>query len=296
MLFKDWDIFLLGLTGVIFFIRQKKWQLFFPVLWLVLILVLLLKHRPVRNLYYFYIATPLSWLAAIGFSEFIANIRRNKILLKMFDIFLYRITGAIVILTILMLPIKYHRICRSLEGKTSPEEHKAVETLLKYRSHTHWIFTDRPIFAFYANILTPPELTMISKKRRLSGNMPDDYIIHLLKKYRPEQILLARFQNYGPQVISYIEENYSKLYHCKFSSPEWSLNNNIWTIKRKWIAKRIEFTIRMWLANPNWTIIRKCFSNQNWLDRFNAIREPIFQREIKLYIRKDIVEPKESIR
>ena len=69
MILTDYDIALLALVGIISLIRKKKWQLFFPVLWLVIVFIILLKWRPIWYHYYLLVSIPICWLAAIGVSE-----------------------------------------------------------------------------------------------------------------------------------------------------------------------------------------------------------------------------------
>jgi hypothetical protein len=229
----DCDIALLALMGIILLIRQRKWQFFFPVLWLVVAFAILLKHRPIWAHYYLLVSIPISWLAAISFNEFFVSMR-NKGTQRInkptrIDIFLRLLTVVIIILTILRLPGKYNRMKRDVCCGTTPEEHQIVELLLRYKKFTRWIFTDRPIFAFYANILTPPELNVVSDKRNFRDSISQDYCINNLEKYKPELILLEERKDYtfyGPQVISYIERNYIKVDHYKpqpYSSPSYLL-------------------------------------------------------------------------
>ena len=74
------------------------------------------------------------------------------------------------------------------------------------------MFTDRPIFAFYANMLVPPELDIITEKRDFTENITQDYCINKLQEYRPELILLNDLKYYGPKVLSYIKGNYINIY------------------------------------------------------------------------------------
>ncbi|MBL7197408.1 MAG: glycosyltransferase family 39 protein [Candidatus Omnitrophica bacterium] len=66
MILADYDIALLALMGIILLIRQKKWQLFFPVWWLTIALIILMLWRPIWEHYYPLISIPMCWLAAIG--------------------------------------------------------------------------------------------------------------------------------------------------------------------------------------------------------------------------------------
>ena len=224
MILTDYDIALLALVGIILLIRKKKWQLFFPVLWLVTALGILLKWQPIWSHYYLLISIPICWLAAISFSQFFTNIRNNKIQglnKSKTDIFLRWITAVLIIVTIARLPLKCYRTAQNIgiggRGRATPKEYAVVNLLWKHKKHAHWIFTDRPIFAFCADILVVPELLIISEKRNFATPDAQDYCINKLQEYRPELILLNNLKYYGPKVLSYIERNYTNIYQDKVS-------------------------------------------------------------------------------
>lgn len=259
MILADYDIALLALMGIILLIKQKKWQLFFPVLWLTTALIILMLWRPIWDHYYLLVSIPICWLAAISFSQ-----KTNKS--KKMDIFLRWITVALIIITIARLPLKCYRTWRSVRistgGKATSEEYALVNLLLRYKPYIRWVFTDRPIFAFYANMLVPPELSLTTEeKREFKDTMAQNYLIDKLQKYNPELILLDRFKFYGPQVISYIERNYTKIY------PEHPEYDNIG------IDYNTLFThLRETIGNKPFSYPATDFTN------------------IKLYLRKDIAE------
>ena len=200
----DYDIALMALIGIILLLKQQKWKFLFPVLWLMIASAILLMHRPIWHHYYLFVSLPICWLAAIGLSElFHGKLKQGR-----FALILHWISICLIILTILRLPIRYNRIRESIEDEAAVKEHEIIELMSKYKKSTHWIFTDRPIFAFYADMLVPPELAVISNKRILTGNLQPDYIINILKKYTPEIILLDRFRDYNLKIIPYIEKNY----------------------------------------------------------------------------------------
>jgi 4-amino-4-deoxy-L-arabinose transferase-like glycosyltransferase len=215
----DYDIALLALTGIILLLRQRKWQFLFPVLWLVSAFVILLNHRPIWDHYYPLISIPICWLAAISFGEFFRiDIRQGWLIKKnkysLIAVFLRWLTAILIILTILSIPAKYYRVHVLLRGggKASLEEQAVVDLLMKYKTHTDWVITDRPIFAFYANMLVPPELAIIVRKRNFTDEAAQDYFIDTLQKYKAKLILIYMPEFYGPKVISYIKENYDNLY------------------------------------------------------------------------------------
>jgi alpha-L-fucosidase len=61
----------------------------------------------------------------------------------------------------------------------------------------------------------PPEIAVISEKRFNSGNLTNDDLLTILQKYRPEQIVFARWTERfksDEKISAYIKENYSKTY------------------------------------------------------------------------------------
>lgn len=219
LLFTDYDISLLALAYIIIVAQKRKKLFYFPVLWLATTFLFLIIHRPLWHHYYPLIAIPLCWLAAINFSDFIyAIIGKNPSDRK---ILLYWLTASLVILTILRMPIKYHRALESMNNATTIEERKIINLLCVHKNNTKWLVTDRPIFAFYSGILVPPELALISNKRILAKHFTENYLARLIAKYKPEQILLTRFKVYENKLQNIIKEDYTKIYQGK-------LYNRIW--------------------------------------------------------------------
>jgi hypothetical protein len=96
-----------------------------------------------------------------------------------------------------------------------PKNIEVMNLVVKYKNSTQWLFTDRPIYAFYAGLPVPPEIAVISEKRFSSGNLTNDDLLTILQKYRPEQIVFARWTEKfksDEKISAYIKENYSKTY------------------------------------------------------------------------------------
>ena len=67
----------------------------------------------------------------------------------------------------------------------------AVE-MARWASQTKWVVTDRPMYPFRTGLRAPPFLAVVSQKRLLTGFLSQHEIIRVIKKYRPEQILIMR--------------------------------------------------------------------------------------------------------
>lgn len=205
MIVIDLDVALLALISVVLLIKQKEKQLFLPLFWLISVSIIYAFHRPIWPHYYLLFSIPLSWLAGIYFS--------NLFTINIFKKGAFRWLMLILITTtVLRLPFKLAANIRNVKNETTIQQCETINNLLlKYKPLTHWIITDRPIFAFYTKIRVPPELALIGQKRKFISNAEQTYFINILEKYKPEQILLQRLNFYGPRILPYIEKNYSEI-------------------------------------------------------------------------------------
>ncbi len=300
LILTDYDIALLGLMGIILLIRQKKWQQFFPVLWLGAALTSLAVYRPIWDHYYLLISIPICWLAAIAFSQFFIDIRNKPRTAKpnRRDSFFRLLTAIIITITIIRLPAKFNSMYRSITLGTNPHEKQAVDLLLKYKPRTHWIFTDRPIFAFYAGMLVPPEFAVISDKRNFTNKADQDYCIDKLEKYKPEIILLNELKYFSPRIISYIQKNYFKIYQASFYQR--TLSRDLYDLSFGWrpeplgryLPKRMQIITDKWFYELVWHRVQipipQVMKNK-YLLSFSEDNTTL-----RIFIRRDCVENKKS--
>ncbi|WP_293163341.1 hypothetical protein [Okeania sp. SIO2C9] len=117
-----------------------------------------------------------------------------------------------MIFALLTLKPKVSKDIPSLQKNYQPQ-FAVVNRLIEHKNSTKWLFTDVPIYGFYADLLVPPEIAVFSTKRIKTGQLSQDEIYELLVKYRPEQILIGRFKGFiytSSDVDSYINKFYSK--------------------------------------------------------------------------------------
>ena len=215
----DYDLLLLGFIGTAVILRQKKTP--FPIFWILCVLAAIFFHSPIWYHHYLLVSIPLAWLAAIAVGDAI-NRKRG---------FYHYFVLILVLLSALRLPFKYGRIFDYIEAGKAEREPELVELLRSYKSKVNWIFTDRPIYAFYAGIPTPPELTLVVQKRNFIETKNEAYLIKNLEKYKPELILLGRADNFsifGPGFSDYLEKKYFNIYKTSVLERKIVYSGNNW--------------------------------------------------------------------
>ncbi len=95
----------------------------------------------------------------------------------------------------------------ALQSAQPAREQVILDEIAPYRAQVKWMFTDLPMFAFQSEILVPPELAVLTSKRLASGELPQAEIARLVAQYRPEIILLGRFEY--PGLESLLSTDYS---------------------------------------------------------------------------------------
>lgn len=208
---QDYDYLSLAGIGTLAIFLKKQREGLFPLAWLAIATLILLNYKPIWYHHYTMLAIPIAWLGAHGFALLLSlfpkgwysNFKLQNIKKVIFP------CCVIVILIYLMIAIPAKVL-------TKPEKDATVMQLVtKYRESTRWVFTDRPIYAFYAGLPVPPEIAVMSRKRFNSGDLTLDYLFKILQTYRPEQIVLARWTELirsDSKISEYLTKNYIKDY------------------------------------------------------------------------------------
>jgi hypothetical protein len=64
-----------------------------------------------------------------------------------------------------------------------------------------------PMYAFRVHKPVPPIVATFSSKRLSTGSLTEADILAAMREYRPEQVLMARFEI--PALEAYLKENYT---------------------------------------------------------------------------------------
>jgi 4-amino-4-deoxy-L-arabinose transferase-like glycosyltransferase len=284
MLLQDYDILILALLGIILCLRCKKQEFHLPAFWLIFTSLLLSFHKPIWYHYYLLISIPICWLASLGASQFIQDFfpsRPPAINLKKRHSILGLLCAAMILIILLGLPMKYKRVQNDISDKTNWQEINMLGLLSKYKSKTRWIATDMPTAAFNANILVPPEIAVATVKRRFASAEEQKYFLDILKRYKPEQILIGRFQDYGPKIMEYIKNDYLEVLEETIPWKE-SGHPKGYTYLLYWRSVNPQLFNKIW-PNSRQPCLYLPFLKRRDL---NLYRTDV---AIKLFIRKDIL-------
>ncbi|HEY9828361.1 MAG TPA: glycosyltransferase family 39 protein [Stenomitos sp.] len=206
----------------------------FPKLWLVFALLTLWIHRPIWYHYYALISIPLVWLTAYAARElygFVREALKGKTLKQALRDKRTATVAGFLCLSLVAIPIKYWVTFdqNQLLLKNSVAFQQGLEQIMAERDRTRWLFTDVPIYGFYANLKVPPETAVFSSKRIESGNLTPAQLNEIVDRYRPEQIALGRFKS----VRRALQSNLDRHYDLKY------MNQRVRIYRRRAAQKRI---------------------------------------------------------
>ncbi|MDF5725167.1 MAG: hypothetical protein PUP91_32900, partial [Rhizonema sp. PD37] len=216
---QDFDYFLLALPATIIIFKKRQWEKSFPLVWLLIVFILIFNHRPVWYHHYLLISIPLTWLATYGAtlsSDFFQqkNWYSNFKPENLQKLTLSGFAAGALIFSILVSPIKLGII--QLENhryiEKTQDNIQLVKVMLEYKESTQWVFTDCPIYAFYSNLLVPPEIAVLSHIRIESKKITDEQLLSIFGIYHPEQVLLCKSKTIQGYLNSYLNEYYLKTY------------------------------------------------------------------------------------
>ena len=199
-------------VGVVLIGWSRLWNLLFPAVLLVTVLLIHLWHRPYWYYYGLHFAIPMAWLGAVGIVEWFRAIWKQDIWASLAAKLRFGIGwlgwSMLVSLVLTLVPEKVWNELVSLSAASPALEDGRVIELRKHAAQTHWVFTDRVIYAFWAALPVPPELAVVPSKRMWSGQISETEVLEFLEQYRPEQILLLSGWGERTGLSDYIQTHY----------------------------------------------------------------------------------------
>jgi hypothetical protein len=197
---------LVSLAMVTFAAGRQRRDALVPVIWFVCGAVALQLHEPVWYHHSLLLAVPASWASAAVIEDLLrlrAHLREGGIGRR----------GWTRVLTMLLVGfftwqgVKLTMSIGRMFVPKGPRDQQLVEAMRRHGPETTWVFADRPIYPFSAGLVVPPEVAVVSIKRRRAGKLSDARVVGVLERYQPEQVLLARIA-FGPRVMEHVREHY----------------------------------------------------------------------------------------
>lgn len=213
---------LLACMGFVFVwlgILPARRELFIPTIWLLCAIAATFFHRPLWPHHYLLVAVPLSWVSALIFLEGWRFLRRFAALQPGTRRWRENIPSVSLIFcfsvwSIGALPFDIAREFQSAQStRDAGRLNSYVLTVMSnFASKTHWVVTDRPIYALAINRPVPPFLSLFSNKRKLGGLISADDVRAMIVQYTPEQILLMRFPDLHEELADELSGGYRVLW------------------------------------------------------------------------------------
>jgi hypothetical protein len=198
---ESWAILLLALIGSIFTLLNRNWLSLYLVAWAIAGYLLLSFQVPIRYHHQLLITIPIALLAGIAVGEavfLLSEFIRKRKFFNMRGFLFVAATTAFALTLISLAPQAYldFRLPAHLLEPAAQEpgrEQPFIDELTKWGPRTQWLVTDLPIYAFRAGLSIPPPLAVASEKRWETGELTEEQIIAIVDEYRPEQVLIGRF-------------------------------------------------------------------------------------------------------
>jgi 4-amino-4-deoxy-L-arabinose transferase-like glycosyltransferase len=215
-------LILLGLPGLLVSVYRRNRLSFYPLAWAGVAYALFSFYSPVFYHHQLLITIPVAMMAAVAAGEGILSLVRA---INSSERFRFEsILGLVILTGFVLAAANYYPILdrelmnrprlSGISLKATSGKLRVIDSMLEYIDQTHWIMTDVPMYAFRVRRPVPPNLATISQKRLSTGSLTEADILAAMDEYRPEQVLIARFQI--PVLEEYLRKNYTLI-----SSPEY---------------------------------------------------------------------------
>jgi hypothetical protein len=201
-------LLLIAAAGLIVALVRKYHSAIYLGLWVIAAYILLSVNQPAWYHHELLISVPASILAAIGLGQALDLVREaitSRSLLRPAMVAYLALLAIGTIYFFQRLPKAYRELNFNFPNLTPSDvgqdsDRHLLSLIYDYSNKTHWIYTDRPMFAFITGIPVPPNLAVITSKRLATGELTNEEVLQTLETYKPEQVLISRFSIPGVEI------------------------------------------------------------------------------------------------
>jgi 4-amino-4-deoxy-L-arabinose transferase-like glycosyltransferase len=208
----DWMLISLAGVGALSIVWNWR-RVTPPLLWAVVAGLWMVRHQPLWPHHYVLMAIPLAWLGGIALTTLfeVASSQRGRVVTIVAALLLAFVAGRVGY-------SGYKQLVRTPKNKVKPLNAHVIANMKKYASPSTIVLTDRPIYAFQANLPVVPRYAVVSSKRRRAGRLREDAFERYIKSSQPEQVLLARFKEFAGPAREALDAHYINVYRSPLES------------------------------------------------------------------------------
>ncbi len=215
-------LLILAFLGALLSIYKRNWLSFYPLAWAVLAYASFSFYSPVFYHHQLLVTVPAAMLAAAASGEGLLALGRLRRPAELIRLQTLLGVGALIgfgLVSLHYVPVIDKELMNSpritdFNLQATPGKLKVLRVLNEHIDQTNWIMTDMPMYAFRVHRPVPPNLATFSSKRLATGALTDQDILAAMREYRPEQVLMARFQI--PALEEYLQENYTLILDVEY--------------------------------------------------------------------------------
>jgi 4-amino-4-deoxy-L-arabinose transferase-like glycosyltransferase len=215
-------ILVLGLLGALLAIYRRNWLSLYPLAWGLLAYTLFSFYSPVFYHHQLLVTVPAAMLGAAALGDALGSLVRTRTLSDIAR--LPTLVGLVALICFAWASTRYVpelnrelRASPQLSGfslQATSGKLRVIRTMQAYADQTNWILTDMPMYAFRVRRPVPPILATFSSKRLATGSLTEQDILTAIREYRPEQVLMARFEI--PSLEQYLKQHYTLILSAEY--------------------------------------------------------------------------------
>jgi hypothetical protein len=191
---------------------RRDWRkMAFPFVALLTAAVVHSHHRPYWEYYYVHFAVPLAWLSGYAIGELFqaaGDAPRLRFVPPSFVRIVFLLAGStLVSIAASKGGTRLTEEIHDIRAQRRTEQSGVLEAMNSFRDQTRWAYSTAPIYVFHAKLLMIPEVAVVPLKRFWSGDLTEQDIVKIVRRYHPEQVLF-RSESMLPEMTAYLKENY----------------------------------------------------------------------------------------
>lgn len=212
-LFRDhWDgLCAAAVSLLVFRWRKDRASVRFPLIWLATATVVHSVHRPWWSIYLLHFAIPLSWIAGVGVARMVEEIGSRPVAPAGARFGRQWRLASLAVTAGLLFVFGAQRLWNfqtDLRHSPKIQDSRLILGMRRHFHETQWVYARDSMLPFHAGLPILPELAVLPAKRFWSGQISNAAIGSLLRRERPEQLLLLDREARDCLIDDFVRQDY----------------------------------------------------------------------------------------